>query len=286
MLTEKQIKILIVIGLFLMEIFVWTANAYIEFVGIGNSSVAIIGGADGPTAIFVAGAEHQSEDDKTITEEEPQLPPPSEQPVSEQEPEENEAAFSQADKTNLLILVNKKNPVNKNYKPDDLKEIKYFAADRSPETRFLRAEAADAFNLMVEKAAEEDLEFKMTTAYRSFGFQKILYDNYVAQQGEEAANKFSAKPGQSEHQTGLAVDVSSPSVDFQLTNEYGETKEGKWLAAHAYEYGFIIRFPKGKEDVTGYQYEPWHLRYVGLTAAKEIYDSNLTLEEYLQENNL
>ena len=285
MLTEKQIKILIVVGLFLMEIFVWTANAYIEFVGIGNSSVAIIGGADGPTAIFVAGAERQPEDTQTNTEEEPQMEPPSEQPVSEQEPEENEVERSEADKTNLLILVNKKNPVNKNYKPDDLKGIKYFAPDRSSETRFLRAEAADAFNLMVEKAAEENLEFKMTTAYRSFGFQKILYDNYVAQQGEEAANKLSAKPGQSEHQTGLAVDVSSPSVDFQLTNEYGETKEGKWLAAHAYEYGFIIRFPKGKEDVTGYQYEPWHLRYVGLTAAKEIYDSNLTLEEYLQENN-
>lgn len=86
---------------------------------------------------------------------------------------------------------------------------------------------------MVEKAAEENLEFKMTTVYRSLWISKILYDNYVAQQGEEAANKFSAKPGQSEHQTGLAVDVSSPSVDFQLTNEYGETKEGKRLVACA-----------------------------------------------------
>jgi D-alanyl-D-alanine carboxypeptidase len=138
---------------------------------------------------------------------------------------------------------------------------------------------------MVDKAGQEGIVLKMTTAYRSYDFQKILFDSYVEKEGEEAANKYSAKPGQSEHQTGLSVDVSSPSVGYQLSNEYGETPEGKWLAGHAHEFGFIIRFPKGKEDITGYQYEPWHIRYVGRAAAEEIYKEGLTLEEFLQENH-
>jgi D-alanyl-D-alanine carboxypeptidase len=150
----------------------------------------------------------------------------------------------------------------------------------------MRAEAAEAFHRMVDKAAEDGVELKMTTAYRSYDFQKILFDSYVEKEGEEQANTFSAKPGQSEHQTGLAVDVSSPSVDYQLSDDYGKTKEGKWIADQAYRFGFILRFPKGKEDITGYQYEPWHLRYVGLAAAKEIHEEGLTLEEFLQKNNI
>ena len=174
--------------------------------------------------------------------------------------------------------------MDKDYKPDDLTEIEDYAPDRAESTRYMRAEAAKAFGMLVDKAAEDGVVIKMTTAYRSYDFQKILFDSYVEKEGEEKANTFSAKPGQSEHQTGLAVDISSPSVDYQLSDEYGKTKEGKWLADNAYRFGFILRFPKGKEDITGYQFEPWHLRYVGLTAAKEIYDQDLTLEEYLQEN--
>jgi zinc D-Ala-D-Ala carboxypeptidase len=183
----------------------------------------------------------------------------------------------------LLILVNKQHPVNKEYKPDDLTAMKYFVSNRSAETRFMRAAAVTAFNQLVEKAAQDGIDLKMTTAYRSYGFQKILFDNYVSQSGEAAANRFSAKPGQSEHQTGLAVDVSSSAIDYQLTEDFGETAEGKWLAAHAHEFGFIIRYPKDKESITGYLYEPWHIRYVGKFAAKDIYDQNLTLEEYLQK---
>jgi D-alanyl-D-alanine carboxypeptidase len=132
----------------------------------------------------------------------------------------------------------------------------------------------------------DGVELKMTTAYRSYDFQKILYDSYVSREGEAAANKYSAKPGQSEHQTGLAADVSSPSVDYQLSNDYGRTAEGKWLAENAHRFGFIIRFPEGKEEITGYQHEPWHIRYVGRAAAKEIYERNLTLEEFLLLNGI
>lgn len=183
----------------------------------------------------------------------------------------------------FLILINKTHPVDENYKPDDLTGIKYFASDRSPEGRYMRAEAAAQFEKLVEAAAQEGCELVMTTAYRSYGFQNILYTNYVKQSGEEAANKFSAKPGQSEHQSGLAVDVSGPSVDYRLSDDFGETPEGAWMAEHAHEFGFILRFPLGKEDITGYQYEPWHLRYVGQPAADEIYKQGITLEEYLGE---
>jgi D-alanyl-D-alanine carboxypeptidase len=198
----------------------------------------------------------------------------------------NQVAREEAASKGLLILVNKEHPVDQDYKPDDLTPMEYYAPDRDAAARFMRAEAADAFSRLVEGAAADGIELRMTTAYRSYGFQQVLYNNYVDQYGEEAANRFSAKPGQSEHQTGLAVDVSSPSVGYELTEEFGATAEGQWLVAHAEEYGFILRYPDGMEDVTGYMYEPWHLRYVGLFAAREITEQGVTLEEYLQKYNL
>ena len=145
----------------------------------------------------------------------------------------------------------------------------------------MRAEAAEYFHKMVDSAKEEGYTLKMTTAYRSYGFQQILWNNYVAREGEEEASRFSARPGQSEHQTGLAVDVTSPAVDGKLTNEFGETPEGLWLAGNAHRFGFILRYPKEKEHITGYLYEPWHFRYVGEKVATEIYEKGLTLEEYI-----
>lgn len=180
-----------------------------------------------------------------------------------------------------LILVNKTHPLDENYKPEDLTDIKYYAADRDAAARYMRKEAAEHFHQLVEAAQADGYEIVMTTAYRSYGFQTVLWNNYVAKHGEAEANTFSARPGQSEHQTGLCTDVSSPSVNYQLTTDYADTEEGKWLAEHCHEYGFIIRFPLGKEDVTGYQYEPWHIRYVGQEAADYIYQEQITLEEYL-----
>lgn len=183
----------------------------------------------------------------------------------------------------LLILVNKENPVDSTYKPEDLADIKYFASDRSAAGRFMRAEAADAFHQLSETAkAEMGYEIVVTTAYRSYDFQAMLYNNYVANHGQQEADTFSAQPGKSEHQSGLAADVSSPSVGYQLTRDYINTEEGKWLNDNAYRFGFIIRFPEGKEEITGYMYEPWHIRYVGKTAAEEIFNEGITLEEYLE----
>ncbi|NLP30760.1 MAG: M15 family metallopeptidase [Clostridiales bacterium] len=188
----------------------------------------------------------------------------------------------EAEERGLLILVNKQNHLEADYKPDDLEPIRYYASDRSSGSRFMRAEAAEHFHKLVEAAKEEGYEIVMTTAYRSYSFQKILWDNYVAREGEEAANRFSARPGQSEHQTGLAVDISSPSVNYALTEDFADTDEGIWIAENAHKFGFIIRFPQGKEHITGYLYEPWHLRYVGEKVATRIYEQELTLEEYLE----
>jgi D-alanyl-D-alanine carboxypeptidase len=189
----------------------------------------------------------------------------------------------EAEEKGLLILINKENPIDREHKPDDLTPIKYYASDRSKASRFMREEAAEHFHKLVEDAALEGYELVMTTAYRSYDFQEILWNNYVANEGEEAAARFSARPGQSEHQSGLAADVSSPSVNYALTESFESCEEGKWLAENAHRFGFIIRFPKGKESVTGYIYEPWHIRYVGIPIAKEIYSKEITLEEYLDK---
>jgi D-alanyl-D-alanine carboxypeptidase len=104
----------------------------------------------------------------------------------------------------------------------------------------------------------------------------------VSANGQEAADKFSAKPGQSEHQTGLAIDITCEAMNYQLDYSFGVTDEGAWVKENAHRFGFIIRYPEGKEDITGYMYEPWHLRYVGVDLAEEVYNSGLTLEEYFE----
>ena len=184
----------------------------------------------------------------------------------------------------LFILINKENSVAEDYCADDLSSIKYYAEDRDAQWRYMRSEAADHFHEMVEAARAEDIDFVMTTAYRSYSFQSVLWENAIQRYGsEDAANTFVAKPGQSEHQSGLAVDVSSAENDYQLNQDFANTEAGRWIAAHAAEYGFILRYPADKTDITGYSYEPWHLRYVGKTAAGEINEQGLVLEEYIEQ---
>jgi len=183
----------------------------------------------------------------------------------------------------LMILVNKEYYLDKNYRPGDLEPIEYYAKDRSADSRFMRAEAAEQFNKMALAGKEAGYEIVMTTAYRSYGFQSVLYNNYVAKYGQSEADKFSAKPGYSEHQTGLAVDVSSPTVGYALTGDFDETPEWKWLSENAERFGFILRYPEGKTEITGYMYEAWHFRYVGPEVAKIISDEDITLEEYIEQ---
>lgn len=136
-------------------------------------------------------------------------------------------------------------------------------------------EVNDAFYAMSSDAYTEGIVLYVCSGYRSYQEQERLYNSYVAERGAEAADRVSSKPGHSEHQTGLCIDVNSTDFNFQYT------KEAKWLEENCAKYGFIIRYPKDKEDITGYAYEAWHIRYVGEKSAKEISESGLCLEEYL-----
>ncbi len=202
----------------------------------------------------------------------------------ESEAEAAEKAQLAEDEANgLFLLVNKEHHIDADYVPEDLEPIRYYASDRNANSRYMRAEAADHFHELVEAAAAEGIDIVMTTAYRSYEFQEILWNYNVSEKGEEEANKTSARPGESEHQTGLAVDLSTSEIDYRNSYDFENTAAGKWVAENAHRFGFIIRFPKDGTDITGYSYEPWHLRYVGRTAAADIYGQNLTLEEYVEQ---
>ncbi len=138
----------------------------------------------------------------------------------------------------------------------------------------LLPECEEAFSLMKKAAAEKGMSIYISSGFRSFSSQKSIYNRYVSRDGKTLADTYSARPGHSEHQTGLSVDLNT------ITQSFGRTKEGKWVAEHCHEYGFIIRYPEGKSHITGYCYEPWHLRYVGVEAATKIARSGLCLEEY------
>ena len=179
------------------------------------------------------------------------------------------------------VFVNKQRRMPADYIPSDLVRIEVPTILTFEEVNHLRRAASEALSAMFAAAEDEHgYELLARSGYRAYKTQVMLYDANVREHGEEYASRFSAKPGTSEHQTGLAMDISSPVVNYQLEQEFGKTAEGRWTAENAHRFGFIIRYPEGKEDLTGYSYEPWHLRYVGKALADEIYKKNLTLEEY------
>ena len=187
------------------------------------------------------------------------------------------------DPDDILVLVNKTRYLDANYKPNDLvvPDVK-FSFDGEHEKKHMRREAAEALEEFFGQAHEEGIYIFALSGYRSYNTQKWLFENRANKVGEEEANKLIARPGESEHQTGLAMDITSQSVQFDLKTKFGETKEGEWVRDNAHRFGFIIRFAKDKESITGYNYEPWHIRYVGKEAAKDIYDRGIALEEYLK----
>lgn len=156
-----------------------------------------------------------------------------------------------------LLIVNKTYSLPSNYAPGILPE------------------AQEAFDKMANDSWGDGIGLYICSGFRSYDEQKSLYDGYASERGVEEADRVSSRAGHSEHQSGLGMDVNTTDFSFE------GTPEAKWLEKHCAEYGFIIRFPKGKESVTGYAYEPWHIRYVGEQAAKEIMEKGICLEEYL-----
>ena len=181
---------------------------------------------------------------------------------------------TKATKDTNTILVNKYNYLTEDYVPENLQTVdkKY-----SSKTLQLVDYAKEAFEELSEAASKENYTVLAMSSYRSYQYQYNLYNRYVNTDGIEAADTYSARPGYSEHQTGLAVDVYNGKEDF--TN-FEKTKEYNWMQDNAYKFGFILRFPKDKVLETGYQYESWHYRYVGKEIAKYIHDNNLCFEEY------
>ncbi len=187
-----------------------------------------------------------------------------------------------SDPKSFLVLVNKKYSLSSNYVPPNMVVPNIpFTFNEYHQKKLLRKEAASALERLFNKADQEDIKLFGLSGYRSYERQDAIFTSNVQKKGLKAANQFSAKPGESEHQTGLAIDVTSPSVNYGLSQAFGDTKEGKWLKENAPNFGFIIRYQKGKESITGYQYEPWHIRYVGIEASKEIAQRNIALEEYI-----
>ena len=174
----------------------------------------------------------------------------------------------------LTVLVNKNYKLKEDYVPSDLEQI---ALDYATEEKYMRKAAKEAFERLSEDARQMGYQIVATSTYRSYDYQEKLYDYYVQTKGQDYADSCSARPGHSEHQTGLSVDVMGSNQDYDL---FAESIEFNWMKENAHRYGFILRYPSGKEKITGFKYEPWHYRYVGVDVATTIYENDWTLEEY------
>ncbi len=196
----------------------------------------------------------------------------------------NKQQFSATDPGSAWVIVNKQRPLTpKTYIPTNLviADVPLRANITDDESK-ISAIAAPSLKSMVAAAKKQGLQLDLQSGFRSYEFQAKLYGHYVAEQGTALADSLSAKPGYSEHQTGLAVDIGSiANPDCNVRICFATTAEGYWLAQNAYKYGFIERYPKDKQKITDYEYEPWHLRYVGVLLAKQIHDQNsITMEEF------
>lgn len=189
---------------------------------------------------------------------------------------------SLSEPTNLWLVVNKKRPLTpQTYTPPDLVTPDVPLRVPGNESMQMRASAAEALISMFAEAKSGNVPMMVSSGYRSYGFQSTLYNKYVRDQGQAAADAQSARPGYSEHQTGLSVDVEPLDKSCEVERCFADTGAGKWVAANAYMYGFIIRYPEGKIGITGYEYEPWHLRYVGVELAAAMREQRVqTLEEF------
>ena len=174
------------------------------------------------------------------------------------------------------IIANKYYSLGEDYEPDDLVDvdIKYYYGD----AKKIRKEVYDAFIEMWNAAYEEGIYLIVISGYRSAAHQKEVYEQYKNDKGTKYADSIAARAGYSEHQTGLSLDIYSKECTSQ--SKFHESKSYEWLINNSYKYGFILRYPKDKQDITGYNYESWHYRYLGKDLAKKVYDSNLTYDEY------
>lgn len=193
----------------------------------------------------------------------------------------DKARYSTADSSSLWVIANKKHPLSKGYAPTKL-VVPDVPLRLEPTAEQMQVSSVIKLPLetMFAAAKKDGIQLKLSSGYRSEALQTSLYNAYVAKDGQAAADTYSARPGTSEHQTGLAADIIPIGPSCHLEVCFADTAEGKWLATHAHEYGFIIRYLKDKQAETTYMYEPWHIRYVGNDLASELYKNNQTMEAF------
>lgn len=193
----------------------------------------------------------------------------------------NKKLYSLDLSSSLWAVVNKGRILPGSYYPPDLVRpnipLRYFAPNQE---MTLRREAAAALEKMSAAASAEGIGLRLASGFRSYSQQAAVYAGYVRSSGSAKADTFSARAGHSEHQTGLAADLEPADRSCELEVCFSDTPTGKWLASHSHKYGFIIRYQNNKQSLTGYQFEPWHFRYVGIELANEINITGMTLEEF------
>lgn len=196
--------------------------------------------------------------------------------------------YSLSDPASIWVVVNKRRPLDpKPYIPADLRApdiaLRLPAASSSMQ---VRAEVADALQKLFAAAESNGTPLRLSSGYRSYNYQVSLYAGYVEKDGQVNADAESARPGHSEHQTGLAVDIGNANGACEVQRCFGDSAAGKWVEANSYKYGFIVRYPKDMTSVTGYEYEPWHLRYVGTGLSSEMHAKGIpTLEQFFNLGN-
>lgn len=183
--------------------------------------------------------------------------------------------------SSLWRVVSRAFPLDdENYRPENLQRANVPSrSDKSEDERSVRADIIPDLDRMLSDAKALGSDLMIGSGFRSYDLQNVYYSNYVRLYSQAEADKFSAKPGQSEHQTGLVVDLAYTDMDCYLAGCFADTPAGVWLTQNAHKYGFILRYPEGKETITGFQFEPWHFRYVGKDLARAIKESGLTLDE-------
>jgi D-alanyl-D-alanine carboxypeptidase len=180
----------------------------------------------------------------------------------------------------IWAIVSKTHPISVDYVPPSLKIPDVLTrTDKSDEERSVRYTIETPLKEMFAAASAAGNSLMIGSGYRSAALQKVYFDSLASSVGEDTANQSIARPGQSEHQTGLAVDITASSLNCYLDDCFADTPDGKWLVANSYKYGFILRYPEDKVAITGYRYEPWHFRYVGVDLATALHESGMTLDE-------
>ena len=238
--------------------------------GIGALALASCGGGAPPEVRVIASTPSPS---ATAT-------PP--RPAPTAAPAESCAAFAKAADPFLLRVVDKQRGLPSDYRPTDLQAIETRWAVPGFPAASMRASAVTPMVQMLTAAEAQGVELRIRSSFRSYQEQVTTFQFWVDQLGEAQAKRESAPPGNSEHQLGTTADVISRSIGWELIIPFGQTAEGKWVAAHAHEYGFAISYPPDDEAITGYIYEPWHVRYVGRACAAEWRASGMVLVQFLE----